>query len=427
MEESETAQIKASPSSPPPPPRSKKSDRVADDGTLTVYSKRSERRRKKEQHKQPKPLLSTLTLLDLPFDILLQILTLLRPSDNFRLARTCHSLYTFILQEHPFRIANALIRWRYHCLAKCFRLPVPVSEVKQGEYRNALLDEERLGEWEADAKKRNFQHIKALDPRVVCRCLTCVLRWNVLCLAVDFAHWQDVLDHVGKGKKGQGKEKKDSDDVLPVIPRGRQPEWNRKLLDAHAAVVEKALGLSENPPKVSLLWHAVILEAHLSSTTRSIRRHRANKFNKRSRFLMTEADALSETDEFLTKKGPPSVDFPFSRDNYYMLEAYLPNRSWFSEEGRWGYMPAEQHEKDLEAIRRWGVWKREQARKTREKRVLEEKEREKGNADGNDGGKDTLMTTWTMQFEGCGWKPTFILDGGRRQEKSRDVKTVGVN
>lgn len=213
------------------------------------------------------------------------------------------------------------------------------------EHKETLLDEERLQEWERDQRRRPYQHIKTLDPRSVCRCLTCVLRWNVLCLTVDFAHWQGVLD---------------AGDVLPVIPRGRQPEWNRNLLDAHAAVVEKALLASTNSSRLaSKLWHAVILEAHLDSTVRSTRHHRANKFNKQPHFLMTDQDATSGTDAFLHAHGPPSVDFPFMRDNYYMLEAYLPNRSWFGEEGRWGYMPAEQHEKDIEVIRRWAVWRKE--------------------------------------------------------------------
>lgn len=348
-------------------------DRVADDGTLTVYSKKSERRRRKQQLKRPRPLESNLTFLDLPFDILLQITTLLRPSDNFRLSRTCRELHTFILEEHSIRIASSVVRWRYPCLAQCLRLPVPMCDIKQ-EYRDALLDPERLKE--LDFRKRPYQHIKPLDPASVCRCLTCVLRWNVLCFAVDFTHWQHALD---------------AHEALPVIPRGKQPEWNSKLLDAHAAVVEKALLPATTHPS-SPLWHAVILEAHLDSTVRSVRRQRANQFNKRPHFLMTEEDARSGTDAFLHKKGPPSVDFPFHRDNYYMLEAYLPNRSWFSEAGRWGYMPAEQHDKDVEQIRRGAAWRRELD--------LQNK------------------TTWTMQFTGSDWKPTFFITGSRDTKKT---------
>lgn len=356
---------------------------MADDGTLTVQSKRSERRRKKQQLKQPKPLDSNVTLLHLPFDILIQILTLLRPSDNFRLARVCRSLQIFILQEYPSHIAKAVLRWRYPCLEKCLRLPVPMSQIPQA-YQDILLDNGRLQEWERDMMRRPYQHIKALDPRSVCRCLTCVLRWNVLCLAVDFAHWQDVLD---------------AHEPLPVIPRGRQPAWNYQLLDAHAAVVNKALRPSTPSHSSSApLWHAVILEAHLASTVRSIRRHRANQFNKRPHFTMTEEEAASGTDTFLQRKGPPSADFPFHRDNYYMLEAYLPNRSWFSETGRWGYMPAEQHDKDVEQMRRWMVWRRE---------LAEKQEREK-------------ETTWTMRFMGSDWKPTLVIGS----EGGRDEKTL---
>lgn len=360
------------------------SSRVANDSTLTIHSKRNERRRRKQQLKQPKPLNSNLTLLHLPFDALIQVLCLLRPSDNFRLARTCRPLHTFILDEYPIQIANSIIRWRYPCLEKCLRLPVPIYSIPH-EYKEALLDEERLREWERDQRRRPYQHIKALDPRSVCRCLTCLLRWNVMCLAVDFTHWQGVLD---------------AGDVLPVIARGRQPEWNRNLLDVHAAVVEKALlGSTSSSRLASKLWYAVILEAHLESTVRSIRRHRANKFNKRPHFLMTDQDATSGTDAFLHAHGPPSVDFPFMRDNYYMLEAYLPNRSWFSEEGRWVYMPAEQHEKDIEVIRRWAVWRKENLNGERKKE-------------------------WTMQFGASSWTPTLLVDGGGPwRDGRRRVKT----
>lgn len=353
-------------------------ERVAEDGTLKVFSKKSERQRKKQLKRGNKTTFN-LTLLDLPFDILIQVVSYLRPSDVFRLSRTCHPLHSFFLEEHPSRIARSIIQWRYACLEKCIRLPVLVSDI-QPVYRDVLQDHERLKGHDI-RRRAYYQHVKPPDPELVCTCLTCVLRWNVLGLAVDFSHWQDKLD---------------LNEPLPMIPRGRQPEWNTKLLDSHAAIVEKAL-LPSASGEASSLWYAVILEAHLDSTVRAVRRHSANKFNQRKRFLMTPRDAASGTDEFLQLKGPPSLDFPFHRDNYYMLEAYLPNRSWFSEEGRWGYMPAEQHDKDIEQLRKWVSWRRS---------------RNQADVDGK-----AKNEKWVMEFKGSGWKPVLDLGGTGDQFK----------
>lgn len=353
-------------------------ERVAEDGTLKVFSKKSERQRKKQLKRGNKSDF-TLTLLDLPFDVLFHIVSYLRPSAVFRLSRTCRPLYSFLLEEHPSRISRSIIQWRYSCLEKCIRLPVLVSKL-QDVYRDALQDQERLKGH--DIRRRPYyQHVKAPDPELICTCLTCVLRWNVLGLAVDFSYWQDKLD---------------SNEPLPMIPRGRQPEWNTKLLDSHAAVVERAL-FSSASGEASPLWYAVILEAHLDSTVRAIRRHSANKFNKRKRFLMTPQDAASGADEFLQLKGPPSLDFPFHRDNYYMLEAYLPNRSWFSEDSRWGYMPAEQHEKDVEQLRKWVLWRKSRLQTS--------------------GGHKPNNEKWIMEFNGSGWKPVLDLRGDREQSQ----------
>lgn len=360
-------------------------ERVHDDGSLTVFSKKSKRLHKKLQLRRGKHRDNpNITLLDLPFDIAIEILSYLRPSDVFRLSRTCRYLHGLWLQEHSARIARSIIKWRYSCLEKCMRLPVLVRDIGDDTYLDALLNQERLRGH--DIRRRPYyQHIKAPDPNVVCTCLTCVLRWNVLCLAVDFAQWQDNLD---------------TNEPLPVIPRGRQPEWNTSLLEAHAAVVLKAMPTRDSGG-CSALWHAAILEAHLDSTVRSIRRHGANKFNQRARFRMTADDAASGTDDFLQRRGPPSLDFPFHRDNYYMLEAYLPNRSWFPEEERWGYMPAEQHDKDLEQLRKWVSWRRSRAH--------------------GDAGGGAVADTLVMEFRGSRWRPVLDLRERHRQAAEEPV------
>lgn len=68
---------------------------------------------------------------------------------------------------------------------------------------------------------------------------------------------------------------------------------------------------------------------------------------------MSIEDSRLGTDAFLERKGPPSLDFPFHRDNYYMLEAYAPNRGWSEERGEWWYVSPLQHERDVEFVKSW--------------------------------------------------------------------------
>ena len=94
---------------------------------------------------------------------------------------------------------------------------------------------------------------------------------------------------------------------------------------------------------------------HLDSTVRSIRRHARNKGNRRTHVHMTDQDAAAGTDAFLAKHGPPSLEFPYQRDEYYMLEAYLPNRWWKKTDMRWVYIIAGQHDRDLELVQRFAA------------------------------------------------------------------------
>jgi len=67
---------------------------------------------------------------------------------------------------------------------------------------------------------------------------------------------------------------------------------------------------------------------------------------------MTAADMGAGTDEFLQRDGPPTFHYPYARDLYYMLEVFLPGRSWISELQKWVYMPQTQewHETDLRIL-----------------------------------------------------------------------------
>lgn len=296
---------------------------------LTLRSKKTERAQRK-QLKSRKPKLPPRCILDFPYELTLEILTLLRPSDLFRLRRANRAHATFVAQEEP-RIAKAVIARRYACLAKCFRLPVLIHDMRDAvdaQVFAAIQSNER--QELLTIHKKPYQHVQSPDLAEVCTCLTCVLRWSALCLVVDFAHWQKNLDLY---------------EPIPVIERGKQPKWNSDLIAANAAVVRRALR--------SPLWYACVLEAHLSSTTGSIRRHAANKGNKRRRFRMTADDVDAGTDVFLERSGPPTLDFPFHRDNYYMLEAYLPSRSWIAEREAWVYVPASQHDVDIQHVANW--------------------------------------------------------------------------
>ncbi|KAH9904441.1 hypothetical protein F4778DRAFT_62523 [Xylariomycetidae sp. FL2044] len=293
---------------------------------LALHSKRTERAHRKMTKKALKTASRLPGIFRLPYELAFEIIVLLRPSDVFSLQRVNRYHRDFIVAEES-RIAKRISDWRYACLAQSFRPPVPLENVED-KIRPLLQVPDRQGL--LSIHKTKYQNVPPPDPFEICTCLTCRLRWSGLCLIVDFAHWQDNLD------KGE---------PIPTFLRGQAPEWNESLMATNAAIVRKSL---RNP-----LWHARLLEAHLDSTTRSIRRHAANKGNKRPRFRMSPAEFDSGSDLFLERGGPPSVDFPHHRDLYYLLEAYVPNRGWSRECDRWLYLPAEQHDKDIEYVLLW--------------------------------------------------------------------------
>ncbi|KAI1340638.1 hypothetical protein F5Y15DRAFT_46744 [Xylariaceae sp. FL0016] len=294
--------------------------------SLSLHSKRTERLRKKQTRKAQKNSHGSRDLLGLPYELVLEILSYLRPSDLFQLLQTSKSLRAFILHDEA-TLSRSISRWRYGCLSKCFRLPVLLSEMDPSLHPFLqTTDRQNL----LTIHKKPYQHIAPPDPTEICTCLTCLLRWSALCLVVDFARWQGHLE------RGQ---------PIPMIQRGEQPEWNQKLIAANANIVRKAFH--------SPLWHASLLETHLNSTVKAIRRQAANKGNRRRRFRMTQEDVDSETDFFLSRSGPASYDVPYHRDNYYMLEAYVPNRGWSEDIHKWLYLPADQHDRDIDYLRHW--------------------------------------------------------------------------
>ncbi|KAF2015821.1 hypothetical protein BU24DRAFT_462043 [Aaosphaeria arxii CBS 175.79] len=286
---------------------------------IPLKSKRTARMNRKKTVRETKERQKP-SLTNLPTELVLEVLQYLLPSDVLNLSLVNHR-YNAVVNGNANIVGNKIIKRRYAILAQCFQLPRLLSDI---EPSMRMILREPTRQKSLTIHRNPYQHIRRPDPQYVCTCVTCILLWHNLCVALDFAHWQDKLD---------------SYEPITMIPRGQSTAWNEALLDRNARIVRKALESS--------LWHAWILETHLKSTVRAIRRQNANKGNKRKHVDMTPEEAASEMDAFLEKTGPPSHEMPFHRDNYYLLEAYLPRRAWSSKEQRWRYNVAGSHEQDL--------------------------------------------------------------------------------
>ncbi|KAF2482047.1 hypothetical protein BDY17DRAFT_300166 [Neohortaea acidophila] len=314
-------------------PRSSRKAKVQDDDeplidttvAIPKRSKKTERaQRRLAQKQQKRP--HTASLLDLPAELVEHILGFLLPSDIFRLLSINRSIHDFI-KINANAIARDIIHRRFWVLSRCFPLPVPLEKVDSSAY-SALLSEKRDNMLRIH--KKSYQHVKEIDPLRVCTCLNCILAWNDLNLVLDLAHWQDSLD---------------KREPITMIKRGTHPDWNRKLLEANAAIVEKAM-------EGDLLCYAMIFQKHLHSTTRTLlRTYRGKKtVHPKRLYHITAADAAKGDDEFLERSGPPSHEFPYHRDKYYDLEAYIPNRRWLKDRAEWTYYAKGLHNADLQWI-----------------------------------------------------------------------------
>ncbi|KAF2166278.1 hypothetical protein M409DRAFT_23470 [Zasmidium cellare ATCC 36951] len=294
--------------------------------SIPLKSKKTERMQKRQQKKLKKTTVTseTKSFLELPPELLQEVLSYLRPSDIFRLLRLNKSTRDFIMDNEDL-IAKDIILHRYHTLARSFHLPVPLAQVDPTA-QAALLSknwQDRL-----QIHKKPYQHVRVIDPAKVCTCMSCMLSWNNLNVVLDLAFFQRHLNNR---------------DPIPMIPRGTYPEWNRKLVERNASIVEKAMR--------SPLHYAAILQIHLTTLVGTLTRQvRVGKktCHPRRLFHLSTADIESGTDRFLERSGPPSYEFPFHRDNYYSLEAYVPNRKWDREDQVWLYAsPGKPHDNDL--------------------------------------------------------------------------------
>ncbi|KAF1971199.1 hypothetical protein BU23DRAFT_556214 [Bimuria novae-zelandiae CBS 107.79] len=286
---------------------------------LALHSKRTERQQK-QKTKRDRKRDAIMNLTKLPTELLIESLTYLKPSDVISFSRV-NRRFRNLVDTHANVVGNSILHQRYTLFAQCFVLPKLLTDIDSSS-RPLLFDEKR--QEMIAIHRKPYQHVQPPDRFFVCTCLSCILAWNNLCVMLDFAHWQENLD---------------TGEPLPIIKRGTSPEWNQELVRRNAHFVRLALQCP--------LWYARILEVHLNSTIRGIRRQSKNKGNKRKHVEMTDEDAALGTDAFLSKPGADrdGLEFPYHRDIYYLLEAYLPNRYW--KEGRWIYGTTIDHERDL--------------------------------------------------------------------------------
>ena len=285
---------------------------------LALHSKKTDRLRRKMLKKESRRVKSEIkSFLDLPSELLIEVLGHLFPSDAIALLRLSRFSREFIL-ENESTIADRITQSRYWVLRQCFTLPVLLTQVPAAA-RAALLSPR----WQERLKihRNPYQHIQHIDPALVCTCMSCVLAWNNLNIVLDLSHWQANLENR---------------EPLPVIPRGSTPDWNAKLLGEHATIVEKAIA--------SPLYHARILQTHLDSITRTIVRF--SKWRKKGEpknlikprlYRLSDKDTESGSDKFLDRSGPPSYQPIYMRDNYYSVEAFVPNRKRDKTEQTWKY------------------------------------------------------------------------------------------
>ncbi|KXL42982.1 hypothetical protein M433DRAFT_298404 [Acidomyces richmondensis BFW] len=312
---------------------------------LQINSKRSRRLQNKQRRRQEKASPRIQNFLELPTELLQEILGYLRPSDVFSISQLNRATNNYV-QKNEKAIARDIIGRRYWVLSHCFPLPKFLKEVDE-QSRVALSHPRR--EKMTEVHKKPYQHIKPPDSRYICTCSSCLLNWNNLNICLDLAHWQWNLNHK---------------EPIPVLPRGSNPAWNADLIGKHATIVEKAMS--------SQLTYAAILEKHLNTITGTLLRqtrfptrnpmHRHNKAVPPPKavhpillYRISETDAAKEDDEYLERQGKESYELPFSRDNYYnnSMLAYLPNRRWSKERHEWLYYASGGHERDLEWTRKW--------------------------------------------------------------------------
>lgn len=296
---------------------------------LTLNSKKTARQQKCVAKRRVQT--SVQTLLDLPHEILTNVLSFLKPSDIFVLLRVSHAVHDLLL-ENELAISLEIIARRYSLIAQCFPLPRLLVSVPK-EAHPALLS----GRWQQFMRIHRFSYQQISQPADhlnVCSCTSCILSWNNLNIVLDLAHWQHKLANR---------------EPLPIMARGEVTEWNVNLLAKHARILEQAM---DHP-----LTYAAILQKHLDTTTSTILR--SSRWRRKGEdpsvvkprlYGMTDVEAASGSDAFLARKGRENFNPIYMRDQYYSLEVWMPNRKWDREEERWRYYAKPQHDNDVKYV-----------------------------------------------------------------------------
>lgn len=320
-------------------------DRTA---ALPKNSKKTRRLQKQKTQRQMHHSPRISNFLELPAEILLDILGDLSPRDVLQLLQVDCSTRDFI-HQYESSIAKDIIRRKYWVLSRCFPLPKPLHEVD--EVSQAALSHPTR-EKMTDVHKKPYYHIQPPDNQYLCTCSSCLVAWNNLNVMLDLAHFQHHLNHR---------------EPIPILPRGTQPAWNVDLVTRHALIVERAI--------TSQLTYAAILERHLNTIVETLLRHTRlpegklqplHRHNKLPSAAISkspladapydfraELDGDARDDRFLERRGQESYEFPWQRDNYYSLLAYVPNRKWSTLEQKWMYYAMDAHSRDLEWVRKW--------------------------------------------------------------------------
>ncbi|QDS75853.1 hypothetical protein FKW77_001502 [Venturia effusa] len=152
------------------------------DTTAALAKKRLDRKLKKLEKKRATHVRPA-SLLDVPYELMMKVLAQLRPSDLFNLRRTIRALNECVVSEETV-ISTEIINRRYQALSKCFPIPRPIEDVEP-EMHDVLLGRQNP----LNIHWRPFRHIKPLNPRVICTCITCVLHFinNNFHLSITFA------------------------------------------------------------------------------------------------------------------------------------------------------------------------------------------------------------------------------------------------
>lgn len=296
---------------------------VKTDENSMVLSRGGDRHKDQQQH-QEEPLKSLENhypvkkrlLIDFPCEILVETLIHLCPSDVFALARTSRHLHDTIMAH---RVQKALVRGimetRYPTLAKCFALPVLLSDVDETVRAYFQSEEGRAATEDIALKKPDTP---TPDRDLICSCSACQLRWIELYQSADFSYGVKWSRRLGDGQT---------------------------RVDTGTAVVRKAL---YHP-----LWFASIIEQFLAAIIPAAQQDTAPVRAMLRCALTGLAFGRLETDWFMREIDRIRLNEPYASRLAitWDLCSEVPGRYWDFEREEWVYRRTDQHDQDIAEIK----------------------------------------------------------------------------